>query len=132
MSHKRAQKVMMRLKKYCYRCRVQKYLAAKSRHIFLKKYLEKMKERTMEVQSESIKHQLVDNHWSTSLTGKAFGVLKNYAIYQIYKKQNLLKAQQFEVYRKMNVSFSLIKFYSEHRRMKSSLYQKAIYDRSQK
>ena len=42
------------------------------------------------------------------------------------------KALQFERFRKVNLCFSLLKFYSEHRRMKQSLYSRAMISRGQK
>lgn len=81
-----------------------------------------MTEKAMEIRSEGIKHRLVSDHRTINLLGKSFGILKNFAVYKLYKKQNYMKAEHFWMYRKTNVCFSMIKFYSEHRRMKKSKY----------
>lgn len=120
------------LKKYCYRCRVSKYLIAKNRHVLITRYFETMKERAIAIQSETFQLRQVDSHRVRTLLVKSFSTLKNFTIYKAYKKQNLQKALQFERFRKINLCFSLLKFYSEHRRMKQSLYSRALMARNQK
>lgn len=43
----RQRKVISRLKKHCYRCRVYNYIHAKTRHALIVRYMEIMKEKTI-------------------------------------------------------------------------------------
>ena len=50
--HQMLLKGVRSLKKFTYICRVQKYLVAKRRHEFIKKYFELIKEKAIAMQSE--------------------------------------------------------------------------------